>query len=157
MLNGISTDSKKKLETQLNWGLRVCFKTDRYAHCNELRHRAKLLNADIQREYFTLCKFASIVSCLSIPFRNGFPNFSGRTNARSELLHTVKYRKQIFKESFLINATNFWNKLPRNIRDVKNEPKKFKKWLKNYLLIRQNNTCHIRNFNTWNANGFQIM
>ena len=83
LLNGVSQRNKDKLEKQLNWGIRVCFNVSRRTGTSDLKIKARVLNTDFHRKYFTLNKFYAIYSGISKPFCDvHFPNLELRESRR---------------------------------------------------------------------------
>ena len=151
IFNGISQHNKNKLEKQLNWGLRVCFNAPQTMSVHKLKQRARLLNTDFSRKYFTLNKFASIYANTSKPFETiDFPNLQIRENKRgNRQLQPLKCRRKILQDSFLSNAIKFWNAIPKHIKDVASNQKKFKRWIFNHLMHEQSTALPWRLNNVW--------
>ena len=157
LYNDIKFSNKVKLDTQLKWAVRVCFGIAPRETCSKFQTDARILNAENQRQYFTLCKFFPIVYQTSKAFpNNSFPNFTSEMNNRTQKIRCLKYNKNIYKNSFLRTATNYWNNLPQALTDNTAEYKSFQYTLKNYLLEKQRMELGLTmsTRNTWR--GFKI-
>ena len=99
LYNDITFQNKAKLETQLKWAIRVCFDIAARTSCSKMQADARILNADMLRQYFTLCKFSSFISNTSkaFPDSNSFPNFSVSMNPRTKKLRSIKFKKNVYK------------------------------------------------------------
>ena len=151
LFNGISQRNKNKLEKQLNWGIRVCFNVSRSTSTRDLKLKARVLNTNFHRNYFTLNKFATIYSGTCKPFSEiQFPNLELRESRRSsKQLQPLKSKKKVLSGSFLSNAIKLWNNVPTHIREVSSNPKKFKRWIFNHLLIEQSMALPWNLANVW--------
>ena len=155
LYNSLSCRSNTKLQRQLNWALRVCFQVPRYTSGSQLHVMARMINFDHIVIYSTLCKFSRLATNSSRPFQNlVFPNFTNERNTRTGTILTVKYKKCIYKNSFLRNAIEHWNTLPKHIQNKSLNYMVFKLWLQNHLLLKQCSEAGINVKTVWK--GFKI-
>ena len=157
LYNDITLHNRAKLDTQLKWAIRVCFGIAPRTSCSKIQTDARILNADKLRQYFTLCKFSTLVSNNTKAFPNkSFPNFSVSINNRTQKFQSLKYKKNVYKNSFLRSAITHWNVLPQDITVKCANYRVFKSKLKQHLLDIQRRELDLTlsTRNTWRD--FQI-
>ena len=129
----LSAKNLKRLNRQINWGIKVCFLRQKYDKTRDLLIQTKTLPADLIIAKMSLIKFCYDIAgpensekfprYLSLPQNTRTKQFKIRRNAKTSFGMNSIVRQCVQK----------WNKLPHWLRLAKNE-KVFKKTLNDFLL-----------------------
>ena len=114
LFTGLNQTLLHKLETQLNWGLRVCYFKRKSHSATELKINTSILPIRTQIELHVLLNFWKLIHSRWVPFKMlSFPHYSLTTNERTGQLRSLIYSKgAIHKNCFLSTAIRLWNDLP---------------------------------------------
>ena len=128
----LSAKNLKRLNRQINWGIKVCFLRKKYDKARDLR--TMTLPAEL-----IIAKMSLIKRCYDIARPENSENFHGYLSPQNTPTKQFKIRQNA-KTSFGINSivrqcVQKWNKLPHWLRLAKNE-NVFKKTLNDFLFLQ---------------------
>ena len=152
VLSGISTTDLRRLDRQINWGLRACYYVGNRERMTHYRLRAGVLNADYQIKQAICIKFWSILNNHCMAFRHlPFPNLIFREHKRTLKISLNNAGKTCYlQNSFLMVGVQQFNEMSICTKDVHSK-QKFKKYATDFFQKSYENLPHDRILTGWNV------
>jgi exonuclease III len=138
ILTSANKYQQRKLQRQMNWGLRVCFSQTVFDSATRLRNMCNILTVERLIFYTCALKFWSLVNGQNKAFSDdSFPNFLLRQNDRTKKFYLQEPGKtRALRSSFLSKTVCGWNTLPLELRLIQSL-KLYKQVLRSCLIRQQ--------------------
>ena len=127
----------QKLKNLINKAIKIIFNADSLTPA--ILKDKFIMNYDMTAEYFSCINMYRILKTNSHKFfSDKISSFQIEheyltRSASLELINLPFYRLTKCKRSFLYTGLTFWNRIPINIRNIPNNPHKFKKSIKSHI------------------------
>ena len=150
LLTSITEQSIKRLDRQLNWGLKTCFCRSKFDHVTPLRIASGILDARHHISIAILTKLWPILNKTSAAYKHLVsPTLTHTKNKRTQhIIMRHNCHTSFMSKSFSVSSTKIWNNLTITIRETTSY-NNFKYKIKKFLYDQYCSLPHDRIIQNW--------